>query len=139
MKIKLLSPTARIPKRATSGSSGYDVFAARAVRVPARGRALIPLDVAVELPPQIELQIRPRSGMSLKKGVHAIFGTVDNDYRGPVGVILFNESDAPFHVSVGDRVAQAVPVWLCELSPIEVVDTLTSTNRGSGGFGSTGK
>jgi dUTP pyrophosphatase len=130
-----------LPGYATAGAAGMDLLAA--VRDPVTlapgGRALIPTGLRVAVPPDHELQIRPRSGLALKHGITLpnTPGTIDSDYRGELGVILLNTSDAPFVVERGMRIAQAVlaPVLRVEW---EEVDVLDDTARGEGGFGSTG-
>jgi dUTP pyrophosphatase len=130
-----------LPTYATAGAAGMDLLAAvdAPVVVPPLGRALIPTGLAVALPPGHELQIRPRSGLALRHGIVLPNspGTIDEDYRGELQIIILNMGDAPFAVERGMRIAQAV------LSPVtraawETVDDLESTERSAGGFGSTG-
>lgn len=130
-----------LPAYATEGAAAMDLLAAVAAPLvlPPGGRALIPTGLRVALPPGHEWQIRPRSGLALKHGVTLVNapGTIDEDYRGEVGVILLNTSDAPFTVERGMRLAQAV------LAPVlrgafEEVLVLPESARGLGGFGSTG-
>ena len=99
---------------------------------------MVKLGFAVEVQPGTEIQIRPRSGLALKLGVVAHLGTIDSDYRGEVGAILFNHTDIDVIFDAGERIAQMAvcPVLMCD---IHEVTELTETNRGSGGFGSTGK
>ncbi len=112
---------------------------AEAVTIPPAGRALIPTGLAVALPAAHELQIRPRSGLALRHGIVLPNspGTVDEDYRGEIQVILLNAGDTPFTVERGMRIAQAV---LCPVTrgEWEEVETLDDSPRGAGGFGSTG-
>ncbi len=128
-----------LPAYATEGAAGMDLFAARDLVLPPGGRALVPTGLCVALPPGWEMQVRPRSGLALRHGVTVLNapGTVDEDYRGEVGVILFNAGDAPFAVARGERVAQAVfaPVARVEWEEVAALD---GTARGAGGFGSTG-
>ncbi|MEJ6390628.1 dUTP diphosphatase [Gymnodinialimonas ulvae] len=134
-----------LPEYATAGAAGADL---RANFAPGdRGgltlgpgmRALVPTGLRVAIPEGFEMQIRPRSGLALKHGVTLANapGTIDSDYRGPLGVILINLGDAAFEVTHGARIAQAViaPVVLAEY---RVVPALSDTARGAGGFGSTG-
>jgi dUTP pyrophosphatase len=130
-----------LPTYATAGAAGLDLLAAvdAPVVVPPLGRALIPTGLAVALPPGHELQIRPRSGLALRHGIVLPNspGTIDEDYRGELQIILLNMGDAPFAVERGMRIAQAV------LAPVtravwQEVDDLDSTARSAGGFGSTG-
>ncbi len=130
-----------LPAYATPGAAAMDLLAAvkAPVTVPPGGRALIPTGLRVALPAGHEWQIRPRSGLALKHGITLVNspGTIDEDYRGEVGVILLNTGIEPFVVERGMRVAQAV------LAPVtrgvfEEVVVLPETQRGQGGFGSTG-
>ena len=129
-----------LPAYATAGAAGMDLLAAAALTIPPGGRALVPTGLAVALPPGFELQVRPRSGLALRHGITVLNapGTVDEDYRGEVGVILLNTGDAPFAVAHGDRVAQAVFAPVVRAAWEEVA-TLPDSARGTGGFGSTGK
>ena len=108
--------------------------------VPARGRALVPTGLVVLLPPLYEAQVRPRSGLALKHGITVLNtpGTIDSGYRGEIGVILFNSSDIDFQVKKGDRVAQVVIAPVTQ-PVIEEAQEIDETDRGAGGFGSTGK
>ncbi len=130
-----------LPAYATAGAAGMDLLAAVAapVTIEPGQRALIPTGIAIALPPGYELQIRPRSGLALRNGIVLPNspGTIDEDYRGEVQVILLNAGDAPFTVERGTRIAQAV------LAPVvrarwHVVDCLAASPRNEGGFGSTG-
>jgi dUTP pyrophosphatase len=130
-----------LPAYATAGAAGMDLLAAVAadVTIPPGGRALIPTGLAVALPAGHELQVRPRSGLALKNGIMLANspGTIDEDYRGEIGIILLNAGDRPFVVSRGMRIAQAVLAPVLQASWLEV-ETLDDTARGAGGFGSTG-
>jgi dUTP pyrophosphatase len=130
-----------LPGYATSGAAGMDLLAAveKPVNIAPLGRALIPTGFCIALPTGFELQIRPRSGLALKHGIVVpnAPGTVDEDYRGEVCVIVMNASEEHFLVTRGMRIAQAV------LAPVvraawEEVEDLEETVRGAGGFGSTG-
>jgi dUTP pyrophosphatase len=130
-----------LPSYASTGAAGMDLIAAveAPVRVASGERALIPTGLTVALPPGHELQIRPRSGLALRHGVTVLNtpGTIDEDYRGEIGVILFNTGSEAFTVQRGDRIAQAV------LAPVsrgswQEVESLDVTVRAAGGFGSTG-
>lgn len=103
------------------------------------GRALIPTGLKMSLPIGYEAQVRPRSGLALKHGITVLNspGTIDADYRGDIGIILINHSDRPFKVEQGDRIAQLV-IAKYEQVEFVVVDDLDETDRGAGGFGSTG-
>ena len=105
--------------------------------VPARGKAMFKTDIAVAVPTGTYGRVAPRSGLALKHGIDVGAGVIDEDYRGNVGVILFNHSDVDFPVAAGDRVAQLV-LERIETPLVEVCEDLTETVRGDGGFGSTG-
>lgn len=130
-----------LPDYATPGAAGVDLLAAvgEPLTIPPGGRALIPTGLTIALPPDHELQIRPRSGLALRHGITLpnTPGTIDEDYRGEVQIIVLNAGDAPFVVERGMRIAQAV------LAPVvrfvwHEVETLDETSRAAGGFGSTG-
>ena len=130
-----------LPSYATSGAAGMDLLAAVSaplIILPA-GRALVPTGLAIALPPGYELQIRPRSGLALKQGILVPNspGTVDEDYRGEVQVILMNASDAPFTVERGMRIAQIVLAPVFRAAFVKE-GNLVTTSRGEGGFGHTG-
>ncbi|MFT8471112.1 dUTP diphosphatase [Acetobacter persici] len=130
-----------LPSYATAGAAGMDLLAAVAepVTLQPGGRTVIPTGLCIALPPGYELQVRPRSGLALKHGIVLPNspGTIDEDYRGEVGVIVLNAGETPFTVEHGMRIAQAV------IAPVERVswaecESLDETSRGTGGFGSTG-
>ena len=130
-----------LPSYATEGAAGLDLLAAvnAAVEIPPAGRALIPTGLCVALPERHELQVRPRSGLALRHGLVVANspGTIDEDYRGEIQVILLNAGDAAFTVTRGMRIAQAVLAPVTRLEWAEV-DDLDVTSRSTGGFGSTG-
>lgn len=134
-----------MPAYQTAGAAGADVCAnfppdqrAAGIVITPGGRALVPTGLRLGIPAGYEVQVRPRSGLALKHGVTLMNapGTIDSDYRGPFGVILFNAGDAPFSVAHGDRIAQIVvaPVVQARF----VTRALDDTARGARGFGSTG-
>jgi dUTP pyrophosphatase len=130
-----------LPSYATEGAAGMDLLAAvmSPVVIPPGGRMLVPTGLRIAIPPGYELQVRPRSGLALKNGIVLPNspGTIDEDYRGEVGVIVLNAGDAPFTVERGMRIAQAVIAPVVRAAWREVAE-LPETARGSGGFGSTG-
>ena len=128
-----------MPAYAHASDAGMDVRSVRELVIPPGGRALVPTGLVVNLPAGYEAQVRPRSGLALKAGVTVLNspGTIDAGYRGEIGVILANFGQDDFKVNVGDSIAQLViaPV----LQPVVVEATeVDSTDRGAGGFGSTG-
>ncbi len=130
-----------LPGYQTAGASGMDLRADldAEVRIPPMGRAVIPTGVAVAIPPGVEGQVRPRSGLAAKHGVTCLNapGTIDSDYRGEIRVVLANLGGEPFPVRRGDRIAQLVFAPVLRVSLREVA-TLDETPRGAGGFGHTG-
>ena len=142
LKIKRMSENAVTPKRATEGSAGMDLYACldKATVIEPNTTAVIPTGIAIELEsPRWVAYIYARSGLAIKSGIAPAncVGVVDSDYRGEVCVGLMNHGDAPFTVSPGDRIAQMV-IAPVELPDIVEVDDLGDTDRGAGGFGSTG-
>jgi dUTP pyrophosphatase len=133
-----------LPAYQSALAAGLDLLAAVAEDAPiilAPGKyALVPTGLSIALPPGYEAQVRPRSGLAVRHGVTVLNapGTVDADYRGEIGVPVINHGDAPFTIRRGERIAQMViaPVVQAELVP---VTTLSTTTRGDGGFGSTGR
>ena len=139
LRFKRIHPDAVLPAYAHPSDAGMDVRSVADVVIPPGGRALVPTGLVMLLPPMFEAQVRPRSGLALKHGVTVLNtpGTIDSGYRGEVGVILANFGDSDFAVRKGDKVAQIViaPVTQPEIVETDVVD---ETDRGTGGFGSTG-
>ena len=131
-----------LPEYRTDGAAGMDLKAAvdEEVVIPPLGRALIPTGLAMSIPPGVEGQVRPRSGLAMRHGITCLNspGTIDADFRGEIHVILANLGQEPFCVRRGDRIAQIVfsPVLSARF---EVVTELDVTGRGSGGFGHTGR
>lgn len=142
MIINIKEMGGKIPEYKTNGAAGADCFArlTESVTIEPGKRRLIPLGFGVEIPEGYEMQIRPRSGLAHKNGISIVNtpGTIDSDYRGEVHANLLNTNDEPFVVNNGDRVAQAViaPVFRAEWN---IVSELSDTERGTNGFGSTGK
>lgn len=128
------------PAYATAGAAGMDVVAAETLTLAPGARAAVATGFAIAIPDGYEVQVRPRSGLALKHGVTCLNtpGTIDSDYRGEVKVILVNLGDAPFPIGRGDRIAQLVPAPV-QRATLAIVETLDDTDRGSGGFGSTGR
>ena len=139
--IKRLSKNVELPKYKTSGSSGLDLAAnvEEQIKIKPGKTSIIPTGISVSIPKNFEIQIRPRSGLAAKNQISVLNtpGTIDADYRGELKVILINLSDKTFTVERGSRIAQMV---LCPIvkAKFKEVDTLDDTNRGAGGFGSTG-
>ncbi|KAL0123607.1 hypothetical protein PUN28_005847 [Cardiocondyla obscurior] len=137
LKFAKLSEKAFAPSKGSEYAAGYDLRSAYKYIIPAHGKELIKTDLQIEVPFGTYGRIAPRSGLALKNHLDVGAGVIDADYRGNVGVVLFNHSKEDFEVSPGDRIAQLI----CEkitYPKIEEVDTLSDTNRGAEGFGSTG-
>ena len=139
LRFKKIHPDATLPSYAHASDAGMDVRSVEDVTVPAMGRVLVHTGLVMLLPPMYEAQVRPRSGLALKYGITVLNtpGTIDSGYRGEVCVILANFGDSDFQVKKGDKVAQIVvaPVVQAE---IEAASEIDETDRGAGGFGSTG-
>jgi dUTP pyrophosphatase len=143
MKIKVVNISGNpLPDYSTIHSAGMDIRANlnEVVTLKPLERILIKTGLFIQLPEGYEAQIRPRSGLALKNGITVLNspGTIDADYRGEVGVILVNLSDTPFEIKNGDRIAQMI-ISKYERAEMVRVETLDSSERGSGGFGHTGK
>jgi len=141
MKVKLLRPGARLPTRATPGSTGLDLYAC----IAAPGYidigpdpTLVPTGFAMEMPEGYDIQVRPRSGLG-RQGVTLVYGTIDSDYRGEIFISMhtFGTRQA-YRIQDGDRIAQLV-VSRAVIMPVEEVPELTDSTRGAGGHGSTGR
>ena len=130
------------PKYKTDGSSGVDLsaFLEKKVVIKPNSSELIPTGLLVAIPEELEIQIRPRSGLAAKESIGVLNspGTIDSDYRGELKIILFNHGKEDFIINNGDRIAQMVLVPILKMD-FEEVDSLPDTVRGQGGFGSTGK
>jgi len=137
LQVKKLVPEALLPIRGSEHAAGFDLAAAHAVSVPARGKAIVKTGLSVAIPKDTYARIAPRSGLAAKRMIHVGAGVVDADYRGEVGVVLFNHGSEAFEVAPGDRVAQLILEKIAMLQCQEV-DSLECTARGEGGFGSTG-
>ena len=140
--VKKLNPKVQLPTYKTKGSSGMDLmaFIENPIEILPNASALIPTGISVAIPNEVEIQIRPRSGLAAKSNVSVLNtpGTIDSDYRGEIKIILFNHGTEKFVVKNNDRIAQMVLMPVLKVD-IEEVDNLPDTLRGSGGFGSTGK
>ena len=140
--IKKTNKEVTTPKYKTDGSSGVDLsaFLEKKVVIKPNSSELIPTGLQVAIPEELEIQIRPRSGLAAKESIGVLNspGTIDSDYRGELKIILFNHGNKDFVINNGDRIAQMVLVPILKME-FEEVDSLPDTIRGQGGFGSTGK
>ena len=140
--VKRLNSRVKLPEYKTSGSSGMDLMASvdNPIKIAPNTLELIPTGLSIAIPEDLEIQIRPRSGLAAKNNISVLNtpGTIDSDYRGEIKIILFNHGNNEFVINNKDRVAQMIltPVQKMEL---EEVENLPDTLRGKGGFGSTGK
>lgn len=138
MQVVRLSEHAYLPTRGSSKAAGLDLYTPISGTVPAHQRLLVPLDIAISLPPKTYGHVLPRSGLAVKHGIHIGAGVIDEDYRGNVGVLFMNVSDVPFTFSKGDRIAQLV-VKSYESVDVMEVKELDQSDRGQNGYGSSGK
>ena len=136
--VKRLSEHATLPKRSSELAAGLDLCSSQVLTIPAGERRLVPTDLALCCPPGTYGRIAPRSGLALKKGIDVGAGVIDADYRGPVGIILFNWGSEDFHIEQGDRIAQLILERIVLPMVQECTSELPETVRGVDGFGSTG-
>lgn len=129
-----------LPRYASEDAAGLDVAAAEELTLQPRQRHAVATGFAIEIPRGYEVQVRPRSGLAMKHGITCLNtpGTIDSDYRGEVKVILVNLGQEPFEIRRGERIAQLVPAPVLRADFVEASE-LSDTERGSGGFGSTGR
>ena len=137
LKVQKLSNNAALPKRSTNGAAGYDLYASQDCTIPAGGKGLVQTRLAILFLAGLYARIAPRSRLALKRFVDVGARVVDGDYRGEVGVVLFNHGDQDFEVKMGDRIAQLI-LEKIDTPPVEEVQGLKDAVRGIGGFGSTG-
>lgn len=135
LRVKRLSENATIPTRATADSVGYDLYAAENKTIDEFGHALIKTDIAIELPHGTYGRVAPRSGLAVKYMIGIGAGVIDPDYRGNVGVVVFNHGKEKFVVKMGDRIAQII-LESAIISPVIEIAELATTERGDRGFGS---
>jgi len=141
MKVEIkLAPGVQAPTYESEGAAGMDIRSNETISMPPNSRRLVKTGMFLSISKGYEAQIRPRSGMAYKQGITVLNapGTIDSDYRGEVGVILHNTSNIGVLISKGDRIAQMV-FAKCEQAEFVTVESLEETERGTGGFGSTGK
>jgi dUTP pyrophosphatase len=135
--IKKLSNNATVPTRGSELAAGLDLYSAVDIIIPSHGKSVVMTDISISIPEGYYGRIAPRSGLAAKHFIDVGAGVIDQDYRGNIGVVLFNFSDKEFVVKKGDRIAQLIleKILICN---VQLVDDLENTNRGEGGFGSTG-
>jgi len=139
VKIKKLHPNAFVPQYAHEGDSGADLFSTIDYTLQPMERKAVPTGLSAEIPKGFELQVRPKSGLALKHGITVLNtpGTIDFGYRGEIHAILINLGSEPYVIKAGQKVAQLVAAPVA-YAKFEVVEELSETSRGEGGFGSTG-
>ncbi|MBS7345342.1 MAG: dUTP diphosphatase [Caryophanon sp.] len=139
LRIKRMHDDAKMPLQARAGDAGMDLFSVEEQVIPAKAWRLVKTGLQIELPAGTEGQVRPRSGLALKHGITVLNspGTIDEGYRGEVGVVLINHSDVDFTVEKHMRIAQLVVQLVPQVTLVEVSD-VTETERGAQGFGSSG-
>lgn len=140
LHVKKLNTEARLPEKAHQTDAGFDLFSIEEKEIPAGEASLIKTGISIQLPPNTEAQVRPRSGLALKHSITVLNspGTIDEDYRGEIGVILINHGKDTFVVEKGMKIAQMVIQPVLSVDIEEAKGELSETNRGTGGFGSTG-
>ena len=137
LKVKKLTFDAVVPTRGSDGAVGYDIYSTDELIIPPTHCALVGSGVAIVLPPGVYGRVAPRSGLAVKHGIQVGAGVIDPDYTGEVKVVLFNHGHADFQVNKGDRIAQLI-LEKCDTPEVVEIGLLEDTERGSGGFGSTG-
>ena len=138
IQIKKLSDKAKIPTQGSKSAAGYDLYAAEEVLVNTLGRKLVKTNICISIPEGYYGRIAPRSGLAYKNGIDVLAGVIDSDYRGDIGVILYNtDQHFDFEVNAGDRIAQII-IEKCHSVNWEVIETLDSSIRSESGFGSSG-
>lgn len=137
MKVQLLHDDAVVPVKAHETDSGYDLYTTEAITIEPHSSGIAPTGIAIQLPMGYEMMIRPRSGISVKTPMRVIVGTIDAGYTGEIGIIVDNPTSARMTIAKGTKLAQGVIQAVPQLG-IKVVGTLSDTDRGSGGYGSTG-
>lgn len=135
--VKRLSNDAIVPTRGSGGAVGYDLYSTDDVVVDPTHRIIVGTGIAVVLPVNVYGRVAPRSGLTVKHGIHIGAGVIDPDYTGEIKVALFNLGDTPFEIKKGDRIAQLI-LERCETPDVREINEMNETARGSGGFGSTG-
>ncbi len=125
-------------KDRANGNAGFDLYATEDGIIAPGEREAVPVGICTSFSPQYYMRVAPRSGLAVKSGVDVLAGVIDSSYRGEWKVILHNTSNVHFHFDIGDRIAQAIPEKISTES-FEFVETLSETERGAGGFGSTGR
>jgi dUTP pyrophosphatase len=140
IRIKRLVPQATIPTRANDSDAGYDLYASSSIRIDGKCRGIVNTGISISIPEGYYGRVAPRSGLAIKSGIDVLAGVIDSGYRGEVGVVLQNLGLMDFNCEEGDRVAQLI-IEKChdiEWQEVDEVGDLDDSDRGEGGFGSSG-
>lgn len=139
LKVFLRSDKATVPTKGSALAAGYDLYSSESAVIPAQGQGMVATDISIIVPVGTYGRVAPRSGLAVKHGISTGAGVIDADYRGEVKIVLFNHSKKDFEIKSGDRIAQLVLEQIIN-ADIAVItkDQLDDTERGEGGFGSTG-
>lgn len=138
MKVKRLSPSAKLPTKAHAGDLGYDLYASQPTTIWPGETALIETDIAIQFPPGLGGIIKDRSSIATKRHLFTVSGVIDSGYIGAIKVAIHNASEHIQAVAVGDKIAQMILTSVINSDPVEVDELISLDNRGVGGFGSTG-
>lgn len=138
IKIKKLAPNAVVPTRAHKTDAGFDLYASSSVNVPARGRVLVPTDIAMEIPDGYFGLVTGRSGLTIREGIVGQVGIIDSCYRNGIGIMMFSHKDIDYEIPQGTRCGQILILPLANVEELVESDELSETDR-NGGFGSTGR
>ena len=134
---------AKLPTKGSDSAAGYDLYSVESVLIPAQSRASVKTGLKIALdekyPNKYYFRIAPRSGLANNYGIDVSAGVIDSDYRGEIIVILFNHSNGAVDLAAGCRIAQLIPELIFDVKPVWTEDSLTETERGENGFGSTGQ
>ena len=138
-KFAKMNVDAIIPSKGSLGAAGFDLYSRHRIVIPAGDRGLVKTGIALQIPDDCYARVAPRSGLTFNHGINVGAGVIDCDYRSEIGVILFNHSKTHFVVNQGDRIAQLIfeKIYTCVPRVVEYTE-LSDTQRGAGGFGSTG-
>ena len=135
--VQFLSDNARLPKKGSEGAAGYDLCSAYDMVIGPHDKGIVKTDIAIKVPVGTYGRVAPRSGLAAKHFIDVGAGVIDSDYRGNIGVVLFNHSNEVFEIRKGDRIAQLI-IEVIKTPDVKLVDKIEETMRGDGGFGSTG-
>jgi dUTP pyrophosphatase len=137
LKFVRLSGTARTPFKGSAQAAGFDLYASEGTFIKAKNKAIVATDLIISVPEGTYGRIAPRSGLAAKNFIDVGAGVIDADYRGPLNILLFNHSDKPFKINIGDRIAQLICEKIVYPKLLEV-QNLDKTERGASGYGSSG-